>query len=60
MGVGAATQDKKFLETAVEAMTEITGQKPIITLARKTVAGFRLARGDGHRLQGHVAAAADV
>ena len=42
MGVGAATQDKKLLETAVEARTEITGQKPIVTKARKSVAGFRL------------------
>lgn len=45
MGVGAATQDKKVLEVAVEAMTEITGQKPIITLARQSVAGFRLREG---------------
>jgi large subunit ribosomal protein L5 len=45
MGVGAATQDKKVLETAVEAMTEFTGQKPIITQARKSVAGFRLREG---------------
>lgn len=45
MGVGAATQDKKVLETAVEAMTEITGQKPVITLARQSVAGFRLREG---------------
>lgn len=45
MGVGAATQDKKVLETAVEALTEISGQKPIITRARKSVAGFRLREG---------------
>lgn len=45
MGVGAATQDKKVLETAVEALTEITGQKPITTIARKSVAGFRLREG---------------
>lgn len=45
MGVGAATQDKKVLETAVEAMTEITGQKPIVTRARNSVAGFRLREG---------------
>jgi large subunit ribosomal protein L5 len=45
MGVGAATQDKKVLETAAEAMTEITGQKPVITKARKSVAGFRLREG---------------
>jgi large subunit ribosomal protein L5 len=45
MGVGAATQDKKVLETAVEALTEIAGQKPVITRARKSVAGFRLREG---------------
>jgi large subunit ribosomal protein L5 len=42
MGVGAAIQEKKYLEAAVDAMTEITGQKPIVTHARKSVAGFRL------------------
>lgn len=42
MGVGSAIQEKKHLEMAVDAMTEITGQKPIITRARKSVAGFRL------------------
>jgi large subunit ribosomal protein L5 len=42
MGVGAAIQEKKYLEMAVEAMTQITGQKPIITKARKAIAGFRL------------------
>lgn len=45
MGVGSATQEKKHLEMAVEAMTEITGQKPIITLARISVAGFKLREG---------------
>src|SRR3990172_7096569 len=45
MGVGEATQDKKHLETAVEALTQITGQKPIITKARKSIAGFRLREG---------------
>lgn len=42
MGVGDAIQDKKNLETAVDALTQITGQKPIITKARKSIAGFRL------------------
>ncbi len=42
MGVGSAIQEKKHLEMAVDALTEITGQKPIITRARKSVAGFRL------------------
>lgn len=45
MGVGTAIQEKKHIETAVAAMTEITGQKPIINLARKSVAGFRLREG---------------
>jgi large subunit ribosomal protein L5 len=45
MGVGSATQEKKHLDTAVEALTEITGQKPVITLARKAIAGFRLREG---------------
>jgi len=45
MGVGSAIQEKKHLESATSAMTEITGQKPIIALARKSVAGFRLREG---------------
>jgi len=42
MGVGEAIQEKKYMETAVEALTQIVGQKPIITKARKSIAGFRL------------------
>ena len=45
MGVGEAMQDKKYLETAAAAMAEITGQKPLLTLARVSVAGFRLREG---------------
>ncbi len=45
MGVGTAIQEKKHMETAVAAMTDITGQKPIINLARKSVVGFRLREG---------------
>jgi len=45
MGVGSAKDDKKHLEDAVAAMTEITGQKPIITKARNSIAGFRLREG---------------
>jgi large subunit ribosomal protein L5 len=45
MGVGAATQEKKHLETAAEAMAQITGQKPIITIARKAISAFRLREG---------------
>ena len=46
MGVGSALQDKKNLEDAVEALTLISGQKPITTLARKSIANFRLREGN--------------
>jgi len=42
MGVGAATQEKKFLEVAAEAMGQIAGQRPVITKSRHAVAGFKL------------------
>lgn len=42
MGVGSAIQEKKHLEMAVDALTQITGQKPIITKSRRAIAGFRL------------------
>jgi large subunit ribosomal protein L5 len=45
MGVGTATGEKKHLEEAVEALRQITGQKPVVCLARKSVAGFRLREG---------------
>jgi len=45
MGVGSATQDKKDLADASEAMTLIAGQKPVITKARKSIAGFKLREG---------------
>jgi large subunit ribosomal protein L5 len=45
MGVGSAIQEKKHLETSIEAMAIITGQKPLTTFARKSVAGFRLREG---------------
>ncbi|MBS9778604.1 MAG: 50S ribosomal protein L5 [Gammaproteobacteria bacterium] len=42
MGVGEAAQDKKVLEGAVADMTVIAGQKPVVTKARKSVAGFKI------------------
>jgi len=45
MGVGSAITDKKHLEEAVSAMTEITGQKPVVCKARKSVAAFKLREG---------------
>ncbi|MCH9690596.1 MAG: 50S ribosomal protein L5 [Gammaproteobacteria bacterium] len=42
MGVGEAVGDKKVLDHAVNDMTAITGQKPIVTKARKSIAGFKI------------------
>jgi large subunit ribosomal protein L5 len=45
MGVGSAVAEKKNLEDAVAALTQITGQKPLVTKARKAIAGFKLREG---------------
>ena len=45
MGVGSAISDKKHMEDAVSAMSDITGQKPLVCKARKSVANFRLREG---------------
>jgi large subunit ribosomal protein L5 len=42
MGVGEAVGDKKVLENAVDDMQKIAGQKPIVTKARKSIAGFKI------------------
>jgi large subunit ribosomal protein L5 len=45
MGVGEAIDDKKVMEHAVSDMTQISGQKPVVTVARKSVAGFKIREG---------------
>ncbi|HCD57565.1 MAG: 50S ribosomal protein L5 [Halieaceae bacterium] len=45
MGVGEAVGDKKVLENAVADMEKISGQKPVITLARRSIAGFKIRDG---------------
>jgi len=45
MGVGDARENAKVLESAVKDMTEISGQKPVITKAKKSVANFKLREG---------------
>ena len=45
MGVGEATADKKILDNAVGDMTKVAGQKPVITKARKAIAGFKIREG---------------
>ena len=45
MGVGEAVGDKKVLDNAVADLTKIAGQKPVVTKARKSVAGFKIREG---------------
>lgn len=45
MGVGDAVQNAKALDNAVEELTLIAGQKPVVTHAKKSIAGFRLREG---------------
>ncbi|WP_029500586.1 50S ribosomal protein L5 [Kurthia huakuii] len=45
MGVGDAVQNSKVLDAAVEELTLIAGQKPVVTKAKKSIAGFRLREG---------------
>ena len=45
MGVGEAVGDKKVMENAVADMTRIAGQKPVVTVARKSIAGFKIRDG---------------
>lgn len=45
IGVGEASHDSKFIEAAVADLETITGQKPIITKAKKSIAGFKLREG---------------
>ncbi|QFT87201.1 50S ribosomal protein L5 [Bacillus sp. THAF10] len=45
MGVGDAVANSKALDAAVEELTAITGQKPVVTRAKKSIAGFRLREG---------------
>ncbi|MDR2016762.1 MAG: 50S ribosomal protein L5 [Burkholderiales bacterium] len=45
MGVGEAVADKKVLENAVGDLQKIAGQKPVITKARKAIAGFKIREG---------------
>jgi large subunit ribosomal protein L5 len=45
MGVGEGKRDRKILDKAVKELTAITGQRPVITKARRSIAGFNVRRG---------------
>jgi large subunit ribosomal protein L5 len=46
MGIGRATQDKKFLDAAIKDIALITGQKPLVCKAKKSVSNFKLRQGN--------------
>ncbi|MHC4859568.1 MAG: 50S ribosomal protein L5 [Planctomycetota bacterium] len=46
MGVGRATENRKFLDDAARDLTQITGQKPKVTASRRSVAGFKVREGN--------------
>ena len=45
MGLGEAVADKKVIEHAVSDLTKVAGQKPVVTKARKAIAGFKIRQG---------------
>lgn len=45
MGVGEASQDKKIIDHALKDLTLIAGQKPVVTVAKKAIAGFKIREG---------------
>src|SRR5881296_3665463 len=45
MGVGEAVKEARLLEGAVRDLTQITGQKPLVTKAKKSIAGFKIREG---------------
>ena len=45
VGVGDATQNSRYLDLAIEELALITGQKPLVTRAKKSISNFKLRRG---------------
>lgn len=45
MGVGDGSKDEKFITAAIKDLEKITGQKPVVTKARKSIAGFKVREG---------------
>ena len=45
IGVGDGARDEKFIDAAVKELAEITGQQPVVTKAKKSIAGFKLREG---------------
>ena len=54
MGVGEAARDSKLIEGAIRDLTTITGQKPLVTRAKKSIAQFKLREGQPKIGRAHV------
>jgi large subunit ribosomal protein L5 len=60
MGVSEAVADKKVMDNAVSDLTKIAGQKPVVTKAKKAIAGFKIREGQAIGCMGHPAWRANV
>ena len=60
MGVSEAVADKKVMDNAVGDLTKIAGQKPVVTKAKKAIAGFKIREGQAIGTHGHAARRAHV
>ena len=60
VGCSEARENAKVLDAVVSDLTTITGQKAVITKAKKSVANFKLREGHAHRCEGHPARQQDV
>ena len=60
MGLGEATQNVKVIDAGAGELARITGQKPLTTRAKKSIAQFKVRQGMPDRVDGHAATGSDV
>jgi large subunit ribosomal protein L5 len=60
VGCGEAKENAKVIDSVVSDITAITGQHPVVTKAKKSVANFKVRQGHEHRREGHAQAGAHV
>ena len=60
MGIGKATQDKKYIELARKDLAMICGQQPVVCKAKKSVSNFKVRQGQETGPEGHAAGRPDV
>ena len=55
MGLGEATENAKIVDTGADEVARVTGQKPVVTRAKKSIAQFKVRQGHADRRDGHAA-----